>query len=347
MRWAGILTLVALSAVGFGRVAPADEGLHLDLGLASEGFADEGLLCGPRKATLYGKFWPRGVPKSAGFFYDHECMPPAQQVWDEGLDSGIRHAGGANLTFPWRHPAGIPDGSNVKTIERIHLPGAIEWWRSVRSDGTFARFRWEYPAGTRADELLLVTDPDGYDHTSIVRSKLKRASGAWSGQSYQPWPTEASFVAEFGKHFHSTPLARTVIDSGHERNAFSVAANGALLPVVPRDVLASTLDAAEFLPTKGTEWLPGIAAPTARSFSVVPIGYFGSHTPTNNQACMRCHQDAGKVVNEPGEAEWRLRGDDGIFSFHIFEPSSVGTTTPRLNLRLVAAGLLKHKKGMP
>jgi hypothetical protein len=91
-----------------------------------------------------------------------------------------------------------------------------------------------------------------------------------------------------------------------------------------------TLDAA-FMPMRGAD----------RDGRLVPRGF--QPLDIDNQTCSRCHRDAGTVVREGGERRWRLRGDDGIFSFHPFDAAD-----PRkLNARLVEAGLLVKAVNLP
>jgi len=308
----------------------------------------DGLLCGPGRHAQFLRLWPAGreverIRDRGLIFYTEAEAPRVYQVMDEGRAILARADTNtsANNEFPWQEPAGVPRGSNVKTVKFVQLDEPVQWWRSIRSDGSFARFRWEFPEGTRFGELLLVTDSRGYDHAFELRTRVKRPAGkGWGVQVYRPFPTEDDFAEAFGRR--SQLLPRRLIDSGHDRNAFSVAASGALLPRLDEDQVLARLDGAEFVPVKGQQWLPGVEAPTADQFSIVPVGYFASHVPVDNRQCARCHQDAGRVVNRTGERRWRLRGDDGIFSFPIFDGDRL-----RLNPRLAAAGLLAHAEGRP
>ena len=140
-----------------------------------------------------------------------------------------------------------------------------------------------------------------------------------------------------------------MLDSGHERNGFldtSLVLNG---PAIPPQLVAELLDTEPFKSMKNTVWRGGNYPVTAVTtpaglFNIVPTGFNGVHVPTTDSSCMRCHQDAGKVVNRDGDARWRLRGADGIFTFHIFEPSSIGNPPLRLNEKLVRAGILVRRR---
>jgi hypothetical protein len=91
-----------------------------------------------------------------------------------------------------------------------------------------------------------------------------------------------------------------------------------------------TLDSV-FAPMRGAD----------RDGRLVPRGF--RPLAIDNQTCSRCHRDAGTITREGGERRWRLRGDDGIFSFHPFDPAD-----PRkLNAKLVEAGLLVKAVNLP
>jgi hypothetical protein len=82
---------------------------------------------------------------------------------------------------------------------------------------------------------------------------------------------------------------------------------------------------------------------TASDFSIVPKNFIGGFIPVNNESCMRCHEDAGNVVNLVGDTRWRLQGSDAIFSFHPFAPESLDRDI-RFNPILLQAGLLENPK---
>jgi hypothetical protein len=282
-------------------------------------------------------------------------MPTLYQVWDRGPRSGFLFVRGgqrtANLEFPWANPAGMVNNSNFRSFRFVEFGGPIEWWRNI-SNGQFHGFAAEYAPGTTFGEILTVTDPEGFDHTFEMRIRRKRDDGTWFVDSYRPFPTEASFDAAlarrgFAPYEHDRGTVQT-LNSNHQRNAFASTALMAKLPNVPAKTVIDMLETELFASAKDKLWRDerpiGAAAPVAVGFNIVPRNFLGAFIPVNTESCMRCHRDAGTVVNLDGDSRWRLRGMDGIFSFSIVDLS---TGQARLDPRLTKAGLLVHKKGMP
>ena len=81
----------------------------------------------------------------------------------------------------------------------------------------------------------------------------------------------------------------------------------------------------------------------------MPAKYDAGFVEVDRASCMRCH----KTVNQPVDKfqsgrDWygRIRGSDGIFSFHPFDPSSLsgnGYPVPvRMRDELVSAGVIER-----
>lgn len=310
------------------------------------------------RAKLYNQFWPKSTGnrlaglKGRVHWYDDESIPAVYQVWDRGLAGGFSHVGAAgdtaNNEFPWRNPAGVAQGSNVKTLRFVKLTDKpILWWRGVRENGSFAAFKWRYPEGTIFGEVLLVSSPQGLDHTFEVRTREKKGDGMWTMQAYRPFPTRQDLDKALSKHGLDTGNMRAFfrhLDSGHRANGFVADAWLAPLNPLPAAIVSKLLDDTPFQPSRGKEFSDGIPTATSTHYSVVPVGFTAAFVPVNDQSCMRCHESAGRVVNLDGDARWRLRGSDGIFSFHPFEASSFNIPPVKLSRRLVEAGLLKEWK---
>ena len=288
-------------------------------------------------------------------FYDEDDMPTIYQVFDRGARSGFMPVRGgqatANLEFPWANPAGTMANSNFRSFRFVEFGGPVEWWRNI-VNGQFHGFAGEYAPNTIFGEILTVVDPQGFDHTFEMRVRKKRDDGTWSVESYRPYPTEAAFDAAlirrgFPPYEHDRGVVRQ-LNSNHGRNGFVSTALLVKLPSLPPDVVMDMLDNEMFAPAKDKLWRSegavAAASPVATGFNIVPRNFMGAFIPVNGESCMRCHRDAGSVVNLDGDMRWRLRGMDGIFSFSIVDLS---TRQARLDPRLVRAGLLVHKKGMP
>jgi hypothetical protein len=315
----------------------------------------------PKKEHDYLALFPKTTSSNVNSlkdtvqFYDEGDMPTIYQVWDQGARSGfMRVRGGqqtANLEFPWANPAGTVENSNFRSFRFVEFGGQIQWWRNI-VNGRFHGFMAEYAPNTVFGEILTVIDPDGFDHAFEMRLRKKRDDGTWSVESYRPYPTESSFDAAlrlrgFAPYEHDRGTVRR-LSSSHDRNGFSSTALLVKLPILPPATVIDMLDNEIFAPAKDKMWRSegqvAAASPVATGFNIVPRNFMGTFIPVNGDSCMRCHADAGNVVNHEGDERWRLRGMDGIFSFSIIDLS---TGQARLDPKLVKAGLLVHRKGMP
>jgi len=304
---------------------------------------------------LYRSFFPltddpfTNALKDRAAFYNEETMPALYQVWDEGRLGGLQlvseNQATANREFPWAGPAGTLPGHRVKTLRFVKLDRPIHWF--TRFDGTaFAGFDWRYPVGTVFGEILLVTDPDGFDHPAELRTRRKNSDGEWTPNAFRPFPQEKGFqdaIRSRGFDFEPSAAFARALDSGHENRPFRAGARFVRLPRMPPSLVASLLDHTPFESARYKSWSAHAHGPTASRFSIVPADFLGGLIPVNRESCARCHEDAGRVVNLQGDARWRLRGNDRIFSFHIFSADSRGLDV-RLNPHLTAAGLLTTAK---
>jgi hypothetical protein len=123
-----------------------------------------------------------------------------------------------------------------------------------------------------------------------------------------------------------------------------------VLPELPNDIVAALLKNAPFKSVFGKPWNKGQNgsgdgwAPTSSSsFNIVPKNYFGGLIPTTQSACLKCHDTAGKHVDNfdprrdpasgitsapddaPRARTWYdfVPGNDGILSWHPFDPRQV------------------------
>jgi hypothetical protein len=201
-------------------------------------------------------------------------------------------------------------------------------------------YSWVFPTGTYVGEVLLVRDGRGYDHTFELRIR-KRLLDKWIVDVFRPYPNAGSLakkLARMGKmgsqltlldRWFQEPVLGDIIalKSRHpEKTAFAAKGRQAFLPEFEEATVKELLRA-EFHSCRDEEWLPGIFAPTTEApFHVVPAGYTGGLVEVSRQSCMRCHRD----TNQPVDAferfrDWygRVRGSDGIFTFHPFDPASI------------------------
>ena len=98
------------------------------------------------------------------------------------------------------------------------------------------------------------------------------------------------------------------------------------------DLVAELLEGTTFKSALGRTWRTGsngektFAPTTTARFHIVPEGYQAGYIAVNRDSCIRCHQTVNRnVALFDAGRDWygRIRGADGIFSFHPFEPSSI------------------------
>jgi hypothetical protein len=321
---------------------------------------------------VYKQFLPRvssaeiqAVLKAPDLWIYTPEITPAYQDWQgalQGVHSPFYNIsavqpkepfGNANREFPWGHPFGTHSAKDVRSFQFMLLPRAegkplpIVWYWTGQT------YSWLFPAGTYVGEVLLVRDGRGYDHTFELRIR-KRLVDKWTVDVFRPYPTArhlAKKLESMGKVTNRwDPLARwfrepvlgemVALRSRHpEKTAFAAKGRQAVLPELDEPTVKKLLNA-EFHSCRDVEWLPGIFAPTSEAqFNIVPAGYTGGLVEVSRQSCMRCHQD----TNQPVDAferfrDWygRVRGSDGIFTFHPFDAASISHNGVPLAVRMNA-----------
>jgi len=346
-------------------------------------------LVSERQHEVYLTFWPKskdpwlnGLKKKALLFYNDDSMPAAYQDFGGGLPgvhspsyniSAVRSEpiGNANREFPWGSPAGLHESPNFKVFRFVDLPKgkAIVWWReSLAGDGGRSSFVWQYPAGTTFGEILLVTDPEGYDWTFELRTRTRSEKG-WNVNAFRPFTTQAELAArvkelapnwrdrlEVVKLVKGEDEAEEVsrLVNGHDRVTFDATALVTHLPAIDHKLVRKLLDT-PFKSALGQEWKKGgdgvfaFAPTTDADFHIVPKKYHGGFVEISSKSCMRCHDSTLAHARDfQAFRDWygRVRGSDNIFSFHIFDPSSISYngfgSEPRLRQELVDAGVLRE-----
>jgi hypothetical protein len=342
-----------------------------------------------RTHDTYLRYWPGSadrwltdLKKQDLVFYNDEVMPGAYQFWD-GLMPGVHSPsynisavrsepiGNANREFPWGSPAGLHGSPNAKSFRFVSFPKdkAILWWRErLPRDGGRASYVWQYPAGTIFGEVLLVTDPEGYDYTFELRTRLRTEKG-WVMNAFRPFTTQAELAArvkELAPDWRDRPELAELVNGNAERDevwrlrnkhdlvTFDTVALSTPLPKIDHDLVRKLLDT-PFKSALGQEWkknadgVEAFAPTTDAEFHIVPKNYQAGFIEVSSKSCMRCHDTTLKHASEiQFSRDWygRVRGSDGIFSFHIFEPSSISYNgfgrEPALRKELVDAGLLKQ-----
>jgi hypothetical protein len=346
-------------------------------------------LVSERMHNNYLSYWPHSsdrwlsdLKKQDIVFYNDAVMPGAYQFWD-GMMPGVHSPsynisavrsepiGNANREFPWGSPAGLHGSPNAKSFRFVSFPKgkAIAWWRQrLPYDGGRPSYVWQYPTGTIFGEVLLVSDPEGYDYTFELRTRLRTEKG-WAMNAFRPFTTHAelaSRVKELAPNWKSRPELVALVSGDDSRDevwrlrnqhdlvTFDSVAVSTPLPAIEHDLVRKLLDT-PFRSALGQEWkrnadgVEAFAPTTEADFHIVPKNYQGGFIEVSSKSCMRCHDTTLKHASEVQyRRDWygRVRGSDNIFSFHIFEPSSISHNgfgrEPALRQDLLAAGLLKQ-----
>lgn len=268
-----------------------------------------------------------------------------------GGDRGPRGLGfgNANREFPWGAPAGTHNAKGVSVIRFLHLPRAtpanlrpVVWWGDVNRG-----YQWSYPVGTVFGEVLYLNHKGRGDYTFELRVRV-RAKDRWNVNAYRPFPTAqslASAVKECRPNWRGdATLARFVsyldgpangavemlADRHADERVFEDTRLVDSLPPLDESLVAELLSTTPFSSALRKQWRPGDLAPfaptTDAEFHIVPRGYQGGHVAVSNASCMRCHDGTNRGAREfDSGRDWygRVRGSDGIFSFHPFAHASV------------------------
>lgn len=297
-------------------------------------------------------------------WYDDKAMPQAYQDLSSALPglhsihyniSAAKHdpvpetVGNAS-EFPWRHTAGmdrpIKDGTG-KAVRFVKLTKPITYWKQRLTGDKYPAYVWEYPSGTVFGELLCVKDPDSGWRTFEIRTRTK-ADKTWLFNIYRPVTHAAEVVSEAGASAGKT--TQSMKNRHNLHTSVNVQGDVAVLPDLPAGTVRRLLSQ-PFRSVKG-ERAEGFTSMDA--FNLVPRGYKGGLLRANSQSCMSCHQDAQRTVDrieKPRDWYGSVRGNkpDGILSFHIFEPASIGhdghdnRSAIRLRSELVKNGLLRRR----
>lgn len=292
--------------------------------------------------------------------------------------NGSEPFGNANIEFPWGAPGGTHRTNNVSKFRFLWLPRdengkqlPIVWYRKFLPGSSQEGYAWTFPVGTVVGEVLQMRSPKGQYFTFELRMRV-REYGEWSVDVFRPFPSsdvlanrikelrpqwsEDGELTKLVQHLEKPRqlVRRSLTDTSHSRVTFHETMGVDSLPPVGDDQLvAELLVKTQFKSSLGSTWFTGtnnthtVAPTTDARFHVVPAKYDAGFIEVDRVSCMRCHDTVNDHVNEfDFSRDWygRVRGSDGIFSIHPFDPSSIsynGISGPaRLNDQLVAAGLL-------
>lgn len=334
----------------------------------------------------------RVIQSPQTFWYDHNTIIPAYQDTDGGISYGpygaepapigvrdnssgrtigiVDHLfDGEKFAFPFGSTAGADNSKNIIVANFINLPvengkmKPIIYEHVVRgSNNELSHYRWFYPVGTMASELIYVKSSDGELYLSELRMRKRYKSG-WATNVFRPFPSALSLSSAIQKrrpNWQQSPKLRAVIThlqnentlqskrlvSNHRRpgvqRKLAAAFNqeGALdvIPEIGDEALVKELlSQTTFTSTYNRAWKRGsnnlvtFAASTKESFSIVPQNYEAGIIAVNDQSCARCHAHTGMRLDkiDPVTAAYgAMWGEDNIFSFQPFETNKFYRAQP-------------------
>jgi len=270
---------------------------------------------------------------------------------DAGTINGLHDRTKKRWQFPFATTAGTDAATAVKVVNFIALPEkdgqllSIPIWTATRTDSR-VQWLWIYPVGTVLGELIFVTN-GGELLPSEIRTRT-RYQESWATNVFRPFVTAKGLAAAIKQRrgdWQSKPnLDRMVrhLENDATLKPKSLAEKAALANTFKQDGALDTLPDFEdpalvkelltqttFISSYGEVWkasagLKTYAAASDRGVSIVPTNYEAGLIEVNEQSCMRCHKETGRMVREYYGALYlygELWGKDGIFSFHPFDES--------------------------
>jgi hypothetical protein len=265
---------------------------------------------------------------------------------------------GKTWSFPFAHTAGTDKATNLTVVNFLWLPVVNGKrlpvvYRTINDPNGMGglglrKWTWMFPKGTVVGEILFLTDSAGALTACEVRTRSRYLDG-WGTNVFRPYPTAASLSAaikEKRANWAQTPTLAAMVshlenpgtlqaasaDSPAYNNVFQV--TGALDPLPPFQdpALVKELLAKPFVPAYGLAWKASgnqraFAPTTQEAFSIVPNGYEAGLLEVNERACTKCHDQAGRAIND-FESTAVLYGDiwgeDQVFSFHPYDQTQYG-----------------------
>jgi hypothetical protein len=322
-------------------------------------------LVSPKRQEAWVKFLPDGLLQNLKaspqdiVFYSEEEMPRVYQDWS-GLLPGLHDAyynisaakprepfGNPNREVPW-NTGGTDRSDNADSVKFVVLPKdgrLMHLWRSPLAHDTIrpGTVQWAYRKGTVFGEIGLIRDPESsvlYPfHVRLLR-KQSDTLFDWDIDELRPVVSRDEYFRLAG--WHGSEAVHDTFPDRH--GVFQGDATVEYLPTVDREVVR-TLLRRRFSSARGQVWVrgesgtPGYAPSTRANFGIVPRNYDGAFIEVTKDSCMRCHETTGMHANdfEPGR-DWygRVRGSDGVFSFHPFDPDYVSHGGYRVDPRIRA-----------
>lgn len=270
------------------------------------------------------------------------------------------------------------DGRRLPVVWfRQDVPGRGGRERIIRAGGGLAEGRrsdynlaygWTYPIGTRFFEVLTMQTPYGNDVAFSVRVRIREAS-SWGVELFRPFATAQQLAdaledlpgadtrrqtaIRYLTQRQSGKVARLVDMRHRKRRAFDVTSTVVSLPEISTPDVLALLQAKPWPSCLGATWTKtdkgDVIAPTNEraTFNFVPSNHWGAFAGNERESCMKCHDSTNQhvtVFEQPRGWYGRVRGSDGIFSFHPVEPASIssngGAVPVRIRQSLIDGGFV-------
>jgi hypothetical protein len=295
------------------------------------------------------------IPKAYQFWSGQ--LPGLHRVSYNISADGGEPFGNGNREFPWARPAGAHRAQDVRTFRFMWLPRdengrfrPVVWYKKVLRGDSQSGYAWTFPAGTVFGEVLTLRGPDRRDYTFEMRLRIRELTH-WEVDVFRPFPTSEDLaqrirelrpdweqnesLVKLCRHVEGASAMKllTLADHQPQRRTFSQKMGVDELPALNDDKLViELLTTTVFRSAVGQTWREAAngtetCAPTTKAkFHIVPAGYDAGFIAVDNKSCMRCHNTVNQNVSEfDAGRDWygRIRGSDGIFSFHPFDESSI------------------------
>ena len=288
-------------------------------------------------------------------WYDDRSMPSAYQdtvppfvgilaTRLTGNVAPVEFFENGRFRFPFGHPGGLHRAVGVEGVNFIRLPAQgndrlpVVWWKAGNS------YHWSFPIGTVVGEILSQRAPSGEKVVFEIRVR-RRQRNSWHANAFRPFPTAealASAIMEQDSCWDQNPRLVTLVNHLRDSStlkprvlrdtygAFSAQGASDELPPIDAPMVTDLLRSATFRSSEGVAWKSSgkleCFAPTATTYSVVPVRYDAGLIAVHEISCNRCHQHTGRMIGEfvPEQQLYgQVWGSDGTFSWHPFDPGQL------------------------
>jgi hypothetical protein len=233
--------------------------------------------------------------------------------------------------------------------------------RLVNEGDSTLGWDWRFPLNTVVGEILMAKH-NGYSYVFEIRARVRTktdSQGGWEPVIFRPYPEPKDLydkLVSLDRQDLATQvknavdnqkkLRRTTDRRMHRRQrGINVTAYRWDIPKLSPQVSKKLLTTEAF--KDATQSTLAVRNPH-NELSLYPPGYDTAFVGGTKQSCFNCHRDTGVSVNKFDLGrDWygRIRGGDGIFSFHPASPSVISTNgfniPVKLNQDLLDKGIIE------